>query len=103
MRDFKKNYNEMNWPWVESPFFKELVNYQNLSDTEKEIAHKFNEDGYIVFDLGLSDEQIENFRKEIDYLNSKDDIKTQEGGYHYSKEKEYLKVGEKVKCYNHYH
>jgi len=52
-----------------------------------ELAKKFNEDGYIILDLELSDEQIDNFKKEIDYLNSKDDIKTQEGGYHYSKGK----------------
>ncbi len=87
MRNFKENYNEMNWPWVESPFFKELIHHQNLSESENEIARKFNQDGYVIIDLGLSDEQISNFIKEIDFLNSKDDTKTQEGGYHYSKGK----------------
>ena len=87
MRNFKENHNETNWPWVESPFFNELINHQGLSEKEIEIARKFNEDGYVIFDLGLTDEQIDNFKKEIDFLNSKDDIKTQEGGYHYSKGK----------------
>jgi hypothetical protein len=108
MRNFKANTKEMNWPWVESPFFKELVNHQNLTDVEKEIATKFNNDGYIIVDLELTDNQIESFKNEIDYLNSKDDIKTQEGGYHYSKGKrifegwkeskmlQYLALNEKV-------
>ncbi len=87
MRNFKKNSDEMNWPWVESPFFKELVKHENLSNTEKEMCVKFNEDGYIVLDLNLSDEDIESYKKEIDFLNSKNDIKTQESGYHYSKGK----------------
>jgi hypothetical protein len=67
MRNFKENHNEMNWPWVESPFFKELINHQNLSESEKEIARKFNEDGYVIIDLGLSDEQISNLGNSLRY------------------------------------
>jgi hypothetical protein len=87
MRNFSTNHDETNWPWVESPFFKELIKHQDLTDEEKEIATKYNEDGYIILDLGLSDEEINELIKEIDYLNSKDDIKTQEQVYHYSKGK----------------
>jgi ectoine hydroxylase-related dioxygenase (phytanoyl-CoA dioxygenase family) len=87
MRNFSTNHDETNWPWVESPFFKELIKHQDLTDEEKEIATKYNEDGYIILDLGLSDEEINELIKEIDYLNSKDDVKTQEQVYHYSKGK----------------
>jgi hypothetical protein len=87
MRNFKTNHDETVWPWVESPFFKELIKHQDLTDEQKEVATKYNEDGYIILDLGLSDEEIDELIKEIDYLNSKDDIKTQEQVYHYSKGK----------------
>lgn len=87
MRNFTENHDEMNWPWVESPFFNELVKHQNLSPEDEKLARKFNEDGYIVLDLELSDSELIEFKKEIDFLNSKDDVKTQEGGYHYSKGK----------------
>lgn len=77
----------MNQPWVESPFFKTLIESQNLTDEQKKIANDFNENGYIILDLGLDDEQINDFKNEIDFLNNHDETKTQEGGYHYSKGK----------------
>ena len=87
MRNYKQNHEEMNWPWVESPFFKELIKHQGLTDEQKEIATKFNEDGYVILDLGLSNEEIDNFKTEIDMLNDKDTVVTQDNGYHYSKGK----------------
>ncbi len=87
MKNYKENSELMNWPWVESPFFNDLIKNSNLTNEEKEIAIKFNQDGYIVLDLGLTDEEIERLKTEIDELNSKDDITTQAGGYHYSKGK----------------
>ena len=35
MKNFKNNSEEMNWPWVESPFFPELIKTENLTDEEK--------------------------------------------------------------------
>lgn len=87
MKNYKENFDLMNWPWIESPFFNELVKHQNLTEEQKEMAYKLNRDGYIVFDLNLTDEQIDNFKEEIDKLNNKDNVVTQDGGYHYSKGK----------------
>ena len=87
MKNYKENSELMNWPWVESPFFNDLIKHSDLTEDEKEIAIKFNKDGYVVLDLGLTDEEIEKLKSEIDELNSKDDTITQAGGYHYSKGK----------------
>lgn len=87
MRNFRKNHKEMNWPWVESPFFKDLLHTLELTDEEKEIATKFNKDGYIILDLNLSDDEINLIKKEIDKINDSNVSKTQEKGYHYSKGK----------------
>jgi hypothetical protein len=87
MRNFKQNHEEMNWPWVESPFFNELIKHQELTDEQRELAIKLNKDGYVILDLGLTDEQIDAFKTEIDTLNDRDTVVTQADGYHYSKGK----------------
>lgn len=87
MKNYKTNHELLNWPWVESPFFNDLINNMDLTEEEKEIAIKFNKDGYIVLDLGLSDDEITEFKNEIDKLNNREDTITQAGEYHYSKGK----------------
>jgi hypothetical protein len=87
MKNYKTNSELVNWPWVESPFFNDLIKNSDLTEEEKEIAIKFNKDGYVVLDLGLSDEEIEELKNEIDMLNDRDNAVTQAGEYHYSKGK----------------
>ena len=87
MKNYKTNSELLNWPWVESPFFNDLIKNSDLTEEEKEIAIKFNKDGYVVLDLGLSDEEIEELKNEIDMLNDQDNAVTQAGEYHYSKGK----------------
>lgn len=87
MKNFKQNSEEINWPWVESPFFPELIKTENLTEEQKEIATHFNEKGYVILDLGLTDEQIEECKAEVDRLNQKEDANIQHSRYHYSKGK----------------
>ena len=87
MKNYKIDYSAINWPWVESPFFNDLLEHQDLSKENKILAKKFNEDGYILIDLELTDDEINDIKKEIDRLNSIGEVKTQENGYHYSKGK----------------
>jgi hypothetical protein len=87
MKNYKQNYDAMNWPWVESPFFEELIKHQCLTESQKELAYKFNLDGYVILDINLSDKQIDDLKKEIDRLNNSDASTSQEEGYHYSKGK----------------
>jgi len=87
MENYKTNPDLLNWPWVESPFFNTLIDSQDLTEEQKKIAREFNENGYIILDLGLTEEQIDNFKNEIDFLNNQEDTKTQDSGYHYSKGK----------------
>ena len=81
MKNYKQNSEATNWPWIESPFFNELIKHQNLTDEQRELSQKINQDGYVILDLGLSDEQIDNFKKEIDRLNDRDTVVTQADGY----------------------
>jgi hypothetical protein len=41
----------MNIPWVESPFFEELLLEKQLSSTEAEMARAYHQNGYVIFEL----------------------------------------------------
>ena len=38
----------MNIPWVESPFFEEIISEKKISDADKKIAMDYNRDGFVV-------------------------------------------------------
>ena len=42
-----------NCPWVESPFFEQLLEQSNLDEKTKNIAKQFAEDGYAIVDMGI--------------------------------------------------
>lgn len=45
----------MNTPWVESPFFDELLAESALTDAEKEQARHFAEEGYLIVDTAIAE------------------------------------------------
>ena len=55
---FTDSTNSMNMPWVHSPVFNSILNNLEISEEQRELAEKFNKDGYVVVDLGLSDQEI---------------------------------------------
>ena len=79
-----KNYDAMDCPWVESPFFYEILKNLDLTKEDRELATHFHEEGYVKIDLNLSDKFISEMIDEITKKISDDNLKTQEGGYHYS-------------------
>ncbi len=83
MKDFYTK-NSLNVPWTLSPFFYKILESLSLSDSDKEICKKFYEDGYIVVDLELKDEFIEQLKEKVNQnlLNNK--FLTQDPRYHYS-------------------
>lgn len=87
MKNYKYESSSMNWPWCESPFFYDLLNKQNLSDSERDLVTQYHEEGYCIIDLGLSQTDLFNMRQEIDRINNSDTVKLQDSGYHYSKGK----------------
>jgi hypothetical protein len=42
-----------NTPWVESPFFDELIKTVELDDDMRQLCIDYNRDGYVVLDIGL--------------------------------------------------
>ncbi len=65
----------MNTPWVESPFFKEILNAKNLSDEYKNIATDYNENGFVVIPKLFSSEIMDTIRLDMDNKGYNPDFK----------------------------
>jgi len=87
MKKYQSDVTATNWPMCESPFFYDLIKTLNLDNEQLALATQFHEKGYVVLDLGLTDEQLDTIKHEIDFINSNDKTKTQDERYHYSKGK----------------
>ena len=68
--DYFNNKSATNIPWVESPFFYDIVENLALSKKEKEMAIKYHEQGYLVIDLELKDNFIENLISDVEHYLS---------------------------------
>ena len=66
----------MNLPWVESPFFEELVQSLQLSNEQRELAREYNKNGFLVVKGLFSDEMIQEVRSEMDNKGYNPDFKT---------------------------
>ena len=58
----------MNIPWVESPFFEEILETKNLSSEHKNIAIEYNENGFVVIPNLLSEEIINEIKDDMDNI-----------------------------------
>lgn len=54
-----------NLPWIESPFFESELNSAELSPQDKEFVQHYAENGYVIFDTGLSNELIEKAKVDL--------------------------------------
>lgn len=52
-------------PWVESPFFYELLKNSDLTEEQKQLCTQFHEEGYVTIDLDISDEEIQTVINEM--------------------------------------
>ena len=83
MKDYAYPFS-MDVPMVESPFFNQYRLNASLSDSERTLLWQYNTRGYVVVDLGLTDDFINRLMARIYHSVEKSTVKTQEGGYHYS-------------------
>jgi hypothetical protein len=58
MNNFKPSIESMDTPWIESPFFEQLLEESNLTKKQKEDCEFYNKNGYLIIDLKLSDYEI---------------------------------------------
>lgn len=82
MKNYFNDKNALDIPWIESPFFHQLLENSNYTDEEKSILTEYNERGYIVVDLELTEEYIDSLLKQV--FEELELLPTQDSRYHYS-------------------
>ncbi|MEY2895479.1 MAG: hypothetical protein RIS42_1198 [Bacteroidota bacterium] len=55
----------MNLPWVESPFFQQILATKKLSATDAALAKEYNEQGYVVIKNVFSEELIDQIIQDM--------------------------------------
>lgn len=53
-----------NFPWVESPFFSEIIKEKNLSNEQKKLAEDYHRDGFVLLPNFFPAELIEKVQKD---------------------------------------
>ncbi|MFI5159161.1 MAG: phytanoyl-CoA dioxygenase family protein [Sphingobacteriales bacterium] len=68
-----------NFPWVESPFFDDLVKAKKLSNEQRQFVNDYHKNGYIVISGLLAPSLIDSVKEEAEHkgFNSSFPIKTQ--------------------------
>jgi hypothetical protein len=64
-----------NLPWVESPFFNELLQAKNLNEADQKIAIEYHKNGYVVIPGLLPDTLIERVQHDSEHIGFNPDIK----------------------------
>lgn len=83
MKNYSTDKLAMDIPWIESPFFKQILkNSPQYSESERALLTEYHDRGYIVIDLYLTDEFINNLLNGV--YKELDSLKTQDKRYHYS-------------------
>jgi hypothetical protein len=78
----EENYNA---PWIESPFFYEILKKKKKSNLFKKLATDFHKNGYVIIDLKLNKRFVNKILDDIDQkLRSKKGVKKNPSIYHYN-------------------
>jgi ectoine hydroxylase-related dioxygenase (phytanoyl-CoA dioxygenase family) len=56
----------MNIPWVESPFFTNLLKEKTLTEEQQKLATEYHENGFVVLKNLVDDTTIQQVRKDMD-------------------------------------
>lgn len=59
MNNYIPSKQSLDIPWIESPFFYQLLEESTLSQKQKEDCKFYHENGYLIIDLDLQDSQID--------------------------------------------
>ncbi len=57
--------SQMNLPWVESPFFSDIIKTKNLPEEDKKLASEYYENGFIVLSNIFTNELIDQIKSEM--------------------------------------
>lgn len=84
MKDYGKQLDALNMPWVDSPFFPRLIKNVDISKEYIQLAKEFNSKGYVIIDLELGDSFIDGLNHDIDTKVKSNDYKTNSSFFSYN-------------------
>lgn len=62
---------QSNFPWVESPFFAEIIKTKNLNEEQKELAAKYNRDGNNLVNIATGEKVKPSYNgQKLSYLKT---------------------------------
>ena len=65
MIDYKTNKHALDIPWIESPFFYDLLENSSLTPEQKEQCAFYHENGYLIIDLDLDQSTIDSITTDM--------------------------------------
>lgn len=65
-----KDIPKLNLPWIDSPFFDQLINLSNLDESTKNLVQSYADDGFLIIDIDLDDFEVIS-KRIIDNLSPK--------------------------------
>ena len=64
--DFARDPHATTIPWVESPFFAQLLPHMNLDPVTEERVRRYADEGYVIIDPGFPEEVIDGAIRDLD-------------------------------------
>jgi ectoine hydroxylase-related dioxygenase (phytanoyl-CoA dioxygenase family) len=65
MKNYQTDKNALDVPWIESPFFHSLLENSDYTEEQKEMCKFFHDNGYVVIDLNLKEEEIQDIVDDV--------------------------------------
>tara|TARA_B100000497_G_C7617278_1_gene370769 strand:- start:15 stop:902 length:888 start_codon:yes stop_codon:yes gene_type:complete len=86
MKRYLVDKNALSCPWIESPFFYDLLEYHKdqYSETDRELLIQFHTNGYIVLDEVLTDNECDSIIDDMDTTINNQTFAKQDSRYEYS-------------------
>jgi ectoine hydroxylase-related dioxygenase (phytanoyl-CoA dioxygenase family) len=84
LKKITKDKNFLSLPWVESPFFYDLLKNNNHTKEESDLATQFHENGYVIVDLNLDDNFLKKLISDMYKGVERENVKVQAEFYTYS-------------------
>lgn len=98
MKKYFENKNATTMPWVESPFFYELLENSDMNKEEKTLCTDFHEKGYVIIDLNLEQSQIDSIVKDMYSSLNNDETVFHADHFQYTKKKRIFELWKQSKA-----
>ena len=95
--DFKNNLEAMDTPWIDSPFFTELIKNIEAPVEKLNLAEEFHEKGYVIIDLGLEESFIDELKTDMLNLIAKEEYKQNSSFFSYNSSPRIVDASKQIK------